>query len=112
MQRLATLMSEGGGGRKSMGGRLKTSQLKTSRVAPECSKLAEKVQAFRPLLGRNAIFILPFPHFSLFRFIRVLLFAVLRYDTRAFKIFTLNDPIGIFDIVRFWIPLLEHWANI
>lgn len=65
---------------------------------PRCSKLAEKVQAFRPF-SANAVFILPFSHFSLFRFIRVLLFAVLYNMTREHLKFLRSTIVEIFDIV-------------
>lgn len=87
-----------------MGGRLKTSQLKTSRVDLSVLETCRKSSSIPALLGERRFYftvfpISPFPFASLSPLRRVTIF-----DTRAFKISTIVD---IFDtFVRSSIPLL------
>lgn len=88
-----------------MGGRLKTSQLKTSRVDLSVLETCRKSSSIPALLGERRFYftvfpISPFPFASLSPLRRVTIF-----DTRAFKISTIVDIFHTF--VRSSIPLLE-----
>lgn len=85
-----------------MGGRLKTSQLKTSRVDLSVLETCRKSSSIPALLGERRFYFTVFPSLPFHSRppLRVTIF-----DTRAFKISTIVDIFHTF--VRSSIPLLE-----
>lgn len=91
-----------------MGGRLKTSQLKTSRVALGARNLPKKFKHSGPS-RRTPFLFYRFPIFPFSVSFASSSLRIIQYDTRAFKISTLNDRRNF----RYRFDLgFHYWANI